>query len=101
MDTDRPTPSIFAKKRHTDTVQQALDGAAERLINGQLNKYLADVFFGNDQFGPEPEVEFSIKIRRDPATPGKFSYMAKTKVSHDLGSAFRLHGLSGQAATQS
>lgn len=93
---NRQAASMFTRKRRVDTVQQALDGAAERMLNGGLNGYLAEAF-GSEQFGPEPVIEYSIKIHRDPASPGKFSYYAKVKVSHQLGNDFRLHGLSAQS----
>lgn len=93
---NRQASTLFTRKRHTETVQQAIDAAAEKLLNGSLNKYLAEVF-STDQFGPEPTVEYTIKIRRDPASPGKFSYQAKVKVAHQLGNDFRLHGLSAQS----
>ena len=92
---NRQAASLFTKKRHTETVQQAIEQAAEKLINGSLNKYISEVF-GSEQFGPEPLVEFSIKIRRDPASAGKFHYHSKVTVSHELGNGFRLHSLSAQ-----
>jgi hypothetical protein len=92
---NRQAANLFSKKRHTETVQQAVEKAAEDLLNGKLNRYLAEVF-GSEAFGPEPMVTFKVSVRRDPAKPGAFSYMCSTQVQHDLGNPFKLYGLSSQ-----
>lgn len=88
---DKTSALFQSRKRHCNTVQEALDGAIAHLESGRIQEQIADVFAGG--FGPEPTVTFQISIRKDVATPGSFVYQAQTKMTHEIGSPVRLHGL--------
>lgn len=88
---DKQAALFLSRKRHTNTVQEAVEGAVNHLMSGRLNEQLADVFTG--AFGPEPEVAFTIRIRRDPAHQGKYVYKAETNVLHGIGKGVKLYGL--------
>ena len=88
---DKQAALFLSRKRHCDTLQEALEGAVNHLVSGKISEQLAAVFAGG--FGPEPSFSFQITIRQDPTCPGTFSYMATSKVTHDVGKAVRLYGL--------
>ena len=89
---NRQAALFLSRKRHTETVEEALDGAMNHLNQGSFKDALVNVFAAND-FGPEPVVTYKISIRRDVASPGKFCYQASTQVSHHIGEGVKLYGL--------
>ena len=82
---------FLSRKPRTETVQQAIEGAINHLMKGKLCEHLAEVFAGN--FGPEPNVTFSVTIRRDATDVTRYCYSAKTVVGHDIGGQVKLYGL--------
>ena len=83
---------FLSRKRHSETIQDALDGAANHLMSGKLASQAGDVFAG--AFGPEPVLTFSVSIRRDVKTNDQYVYKSTTKVHHEIGEGARLFGLS-------
>lgn len=81
----------MTRKRHTETVNEAVQGAVKHLSEKRFEEVLTNAFGGD--FGPEPIVCFTISIRRDPKTPGRFVYTSKTKVTHQIGEGVQLFGL--------
>ena len=73
-------------------MQEAIDGSIAHLSDG---KFLdaASRIFSTAEFGPEPELVYSISIRRDVASSGKFVYSAKTTVSHEVGAGVKFYHL--------
>jgi len=88
---DKQSALFLSRHRRCETVQEALEGAVNHILSGNLNKQLAEVFTGG--FGPEPWVTFQITIRTDPKERGCFSYKANTKVGHDIGNPVSFYGL--------
>jgi hypothetical protein len=78
-------------KRHTNTLRGALDGAIRHLQKDSILERVDEAFSGG--FGPEPVVDFKIRIRRDAANPEQFTYQSITTVSHEMGDGVKLHGL--------
>lgn len=89
---NRQAALFLSRKRHTSTVEEALDGAMNHIIHGGFKDALANVFAADD-FGPEPVVTFKVSIRRDVASPGCFCYATTTNVSHHIGDGVKLYGL--------
>ena len=83
---------FLSRKRHSETIQDAIDGAANHLMSKHLSKQVSDVFAGG--FGPEPVLTFTVRIRRDVKTNDQYCYSTATKVSHHIGEGVRLFGLS-------
>jgi hypothetical protein len=88
---DKQASMFLTRKRRIETVQEALEGAVNHLINGGMHEHLARAFTGS--FGPEPWVAFTVTIRRDPKDPGLFTYASSTKIGHELGSSVQFYGL--------
>lgn len=88
---DKQASMFLTRKRRIETVSEALEGAANHLINGGMHENLANVFSGS--FGPEPWVAFTVTIRRDPKDPGLFTYSSKTKIGHEIGTPVSFYGL--------
>jgi len=88
---NRQSALFLSRKRHMETVQEAIDMAASYILNGKLNEQLAQAFTG--EFGQEPTLTVSFSFRRDPKTPGRFSCTRKTKISHDLEGTASFFGL--------
>lgn len=84
--------TLFAKRaRRVDTIEEAVEGTIRRLQSGEFQRRAAAAFDGG--FGPEPFVTFQITLRRDPKSPGRFSYRCNTKVTHDIGEGVAFYGL--------
>jgi transcriptional accessory protein Tex/SPT6 len=89
---NRQAALFLSRKRHTNTVEEAIDGAMNYLVNGTFKDALAEIF-STEAFGPEPVVSFKMRIRKDVASPGKFYYTASTSVSHHIGDEIKFAGL--------
>lgn len=83
---------FLSRKYRIETMQEALEGAVTHLLSGKLQQQLAEIFT-TQAFGTAPIVTFAISIRRDPKESNRYSYTAKTKVTHDLGDPVSLYGL--------
>jgi hypothetical protein len=83
---------FLSRKRHSETIQDAIDGAANHLMSGKLAEQFSDVVAAG--FGPEPVLTFTVRIRRDVKTNDQYCYSTATKVSHHIGEGVRLFGLS-------
>lgn len=82
---------FLSRNKRCETVQEALEGACNAILRGDLKDKLALAFQGD--FGPDPIVSFEISIRKDIKTPGHFTYRSKTKIKHDLGEGCSFYGL--------
>ena len=82
---------FLSRKRHSETITQAIEGSIAHLTKKRLQDACAHAFTG--EFGPNPVVTMVIKIRRDPKESGKFTYSRKTEISHEIEDAFNLYGL--------
>jgi hypothetical protein len=89
---------FLTRKRKTSSIPEAIDGAINFLSSGKLLESAGEVFAG--QFGPEPKLEFTISIRKDVANPGRYVYTARTTVQHEIGSPFKIYGLSDKRQPQ-
>ena len=82
---------FLSRKRHSETIQDALDGAANHLMSGKLARQFSDIVEAG--FGPEPVLTYSVTLRRDVKTNDLYCYSSKTIVSHHIGEGMRLFGL--------
>lgn len=83
---------FMSRKRHCETVTEALEGAAMRLTGNEFKNQLAAAF-STDNFGPEPVVKMTVTIRRDVQSPGKFVYKCNANITHHIGCEISLYGL--------
>jgi hypothetical protein len=83
---------FLSRKRHSETIQDALDGAANHLMSGKLARQFSDIMEAG--FVPEPILTYSVKLRRDVKTNDQYCYSSKTSVSHHIGESTQLFGLS-------
>jgi hypothetical protein len=83
--------NLLKNKRYASKLEDALDGAASHLTSGAVQNQVKELFAG--EFGDSPELEITIKIRRDPATDEQFTYKSKTRITHPIGNPVQLHGL--------
>lgn len=89
--TNKPAALFSSRHKRCETVQEALEGACNAILRGDLKDKLALAF--NGDFGPDPVVTFQISIRKDIKTPGNFTYKSNTKITHDLGEGCAFYGL--------
>lgn len=82
---------FLSRNKRCETVQEALEGACNAILRGDLSDKLALAFHGD--FGPDPIVKFEICIRKDIKTPGEFTYKSNTKITHSLGEGCSFYGL--------
>lgn len=85
------TNTLLRGKRHCETIGEALQGAEAHLTSGAVQNQIEELFEGD--FGESPELEIALRIRKDPATPDRFTYKFKTRITHPVGSPVLLHGL--------
>ncbi len=85
---------FLSRKKRAETVNEAIDGAINRLMKGELQDSLAACFTGD--FGPDPVVTFKMSVRREAKHSGEFVMSVSTHVSHEVGdSSYKLYHLTG------